>query len=136
MTPKEKIVIKSKEVFYRGKKVEELKELDVREFAKYLPSTPRRYILRNFDVVEKFLKKCEKKSAKKKKIKTHSREIVIVPKMIGSTISVHNGKSYADVLITTEMLGHRLGEFSLTRSKVNHGSAGIGATKSSRALKK
>ena len=136
MAQKEKIIIKSKEVFYRGKKIEELKELDVREFAKYLTTTPRRYVLRNFDVIEKFLKRCEKKSAKKKKIKTHLREIVIVPKMVGSTIYVYNGKSYIDVLITAEMLGHRLGEFSLTRSRVHHGSAGIGATKSSRALKK
>ena len=136
MAQKEKIIIKSKEVFYRGKKIEELKELDVREFAKYLTTTPRRYVLRNFDVIEKFLKRCEKKSAKKKKIKTHLRGIVIVPKMIGSTIYVYNGKSYIDVLITAEMLGHRLGELAPTRAKIKHGSAGIGATKGTKSKAK
>jgi len=136
MTPKDKPIIKVKEFLYRGKNLDFLKGLDVRELAKYLPSTPRRYILRNFDVVEKFLKKCEKKAQKKKRIKTHIRELVIVPKMVGLKILVHNGKSFQEFEVASEMIGHRLGEFSLTRSKVNHGSAGIGATKSSRSLKK
>jgi small subunit ribosomal protein S19 len=136
MAEKQKVTIKSKELKYRGKTLEELQKLDVRESAKYLPSRARRYILRNFEVIEKFLKKVEKKSLKKKKIKTQTREIVIVPKLVGSTIYLHNGKSFSEILITMEMIGHRLGEFAQTRNKVNHGSAGIGATKSSRAQKK
>jgi len=92
--------------------------------------------MRKFDVIEKFIKRCDKKIARNKKIKTHLREIVIVPKLVGMTIGVYNGKSFQEIPITVEMIGHRLGEFALTRSKVNHGSAGIGSTKSSRALKK
>ena len=56
--------------------------------------------------------------------------------MVGITIGIHNGKNFQDVTLTHEMIGHRLGEFAITRSKVTHSSAGIGATKSSRAQKK
>src|SRR3989344_6388737 len=128
--------VRSKEAKYRGKSIEELKILDVRESAKYLPSRSRRYILRNFDVIEKFIKRCERKIAKRKKIRTHKREIVIVPKLVGFTISVYNGKNFEEVPITVEMIGHRLGEFSLPTGKVTHSAAGIGATKSSKSLKK
>lgn len=128
--------VRKKEQFYRGQTLESLKSLDVREASKYLPSGARRYVLRNFDVIEKFLKRCEKKISRNKKIKTHNRDLVIVPKMVGMTISIYNGKSFEEVSITHEMIGHRLGEFSFTRGKVNHGSAGIGATKSSKAQKK
>jgi small subunit ribosomal protein S19 len=117
---------------YRGKSVEELKGLEVREFAKYLPSRQRRSVLRNFQVVEDFVKRAKTKIEKGKKIRTHSRDIIIVPQMVGMTIQVHNGKTFNPILIETEMLGHRLGEMSGTRSKVAHSKAGIGATKGSK----
>jgi small subunit ribosomal protein S19 len=128
--------VKSKEQIFRGQQLEYLKTLDVRESARYLPSRARRYVLNNFGAVEKFIKTCEDKIARKKKIKTHLRDIVIVPKMVGLIIGIHNGKAFTDVRITVDMIGHRLGEFSITTSKVNHSEAGIGATKSSKALKK
>src|SRR3989344_3001339 len=128
-------VSKSKEQIYRGQKLDFLKSLDVRESAKYLPSRSRRTVLRNFDSIEKFLKRCDKTLSEKKRIKTHMRDLVIVPKMVGLTILVYNGKTFNEVILTTDMIGHRLGEFSLTRSRVNHGEAGIGATKSSKAQK-
>jgi len=131
-----KEIVRTRTHLYRGKTVEELKSLDVRESAKFLPSRSRRSVLRNFDIIEKFIKRVIKKSVKNKKIRTHLRDLIIVPQLVGSTISVHNGKVFQDIPITIEMIGHRLGEFAQTRSKVNHGSAGIGATKSSRALKK
>src|SRR3989338_8016013 len=136
MARKEKQQVESKEHFYRGKSLEELKTLDVREVAKFLPSRSRRSVLRKFDVIEKFIKRCENKKAKNKKIRTHFRDIVIVPKLVDLTIGIYNGKNFQDITITNEMIGHRLGEFAVTRSKVTHGSAGIGATKSSRAQKK
>jgi small subunit ribosomal protein S19 len=128
--------LKKKENLFRGKTLEELKALDVRESAKFMKSKSRRAILRNFDTVEKFIKRCEKKIARKKKIKTHLRDLVIVPKFVGLTISVYNGKAFQDIHITHEMIGHRLGEFSPTRAKAKHTSMGVGATKSSRAMKK
>jgi small subunit ribosomal protein S19 len=130
------VEVKSKDLYYRGMKLEELKTLDVREVAKYLPSRSRRTVLRNFQTIENFVKKCEILFSQKKKIKTHLRDIVIVPRLVGLTISIYNGKSFNEVVITHDMIGHRLGEFSMTRNRVNHGEAGIGATKSSKAAKK
>ena len=128
----EEVILRSKEKKYRGQSLDSLKSIDVREAAKYLTARSRRTILRNFNVVEKFIKTCEDKISRKKKIKTHMRDIVIVPKLVGMSIAVHNGRNFEEVQITTEMIGHRLGEFAQTRGRVNHGSAGIGATKSSR----
>jgi len=123
-----------KDFKYRGKTEEELKELDTREFAKLLKSRQRRTVLRQFNVIEKFIERCNKKIEKKKPIRTHLRDLVIVPKMLGMVINIYNGKAYVGVKITAEMLGHRLGEFSLTRGRVQHGTPGIGATRSSAAM--
>jgi len=132
----DEVVVKSKELFYRGKSLDFLKSLDVREVAKYLPSRSRRSILRNFQTIEKFIKRCEKKIARKKKIRTHLRDIVVVPKLVGMQVGIYNGKTFNDITITHNMMGHRLGEFSLTRQKVQHGAPGIGATKSSAGVQK
>lgn len=129
-------VQKQKEAVYRGQQIDSLKKLDVRESAKFLPSRSRRSVLRNFQVIEKFVQRCEKTFAQKKKIKTHMRDIIIVPRLVGMTIGIYNGKAFNDIPITTEMIGHRLGEFSMTRGRVQHGAAGIGATKGSKAAKK
>ena len=132
----EEVIVKSKELFYRGKSIESLKALDVRECAKYLPARSRRSVLRNFQTIENFVKRCENIQAKKKKIRTHLRDIVIVPKMVGMTIGIYSGKIFNDVTISHNMIGHRLGEFSLTRQKVSHGAPGIGSTKSSAGAQK
>jgi small subunit ribosomal protein S19 len=121
-----------KQFMYRGKSVDELKELEVREFAKYLPSRQKRTVLRNFQIIEDFVRRAKEKIEKGKKIRTHNRDIIIVPKMVGMNIQVHNGRNFNAVLIESEMLGHRLGEMSATRSKVAHSKAGIGATKGSK----
>lgn len=59
--------------------------------------------------------------------------MIVLPEMVGKLIQVHNGKIFAPVAITDEMIGHYLGEFALTRQKVKHSAPGIGATKSSAA---
>lgn len=132
----EEVVIRTKERKYRGHNVEELKKLDAREFAKYLPSRSRRTVLRNFDVVEKFTRACEEKISRNKRIKTHLRDMIIMPRMVGMRMAIYNGKAFQEVEITADMIGHRLGEFSQTRARVTHSSAGLGATKGSRAKKK
>ena len=58
----------------------------------------------------------------KKVIKTWSRRSTIVPEMVGHTIAVHNGKKFIPVYITENMVGHKLGEFSPTRTFKGHGS--------------
>jgi small subunit ribosomal protein S19 len=130
----EKFVSGKKEFTYRGKTVEELKKLDIREFSKYLKSRSRRNVLRNFQVIEKFVKKCKENESRGKAIRTHLRDIVIVPELVGMMIYVYNGKEFIVVKIVGEMIGHRLGEFASTRRQVKHGAPGVGATKSSAAL--
>jgi len=123
----------AKEFLYRGKTLDELKKLEIREFAKFLTSRKRRSILRQFDKIEKFLLRYDKKILKGKQMKTHDREIVVVPAMVNTTISVYNGKEFMPVKIIPEMMGHRLGEFALTRKEIKHSAPGIGATRSSSA---
>jgi len=123
-----------KEFTYRGLKLEELKALDTREFAKYLGADSRRSVLRHFEVIEKFVKKCRKRAEQGKPIRTHLRDLVVVPNMVDYTIFIHNGKEFVQIKMMPEMLGHRLGEFAQTRRKVEHGAPGIGATKSSASM--
>ena len=126
--------ITKKQFTFRGKTLDELKVLDVREFAKYLKSRERRATLRQFNEIEKFVARANKKIAKNRPVRTHNRDFVIVPRMVGMKIGVHDGKTFAPVEIIGNMLGHRLGEFALTRQKVKHGAAGIGATRSSASM--
>ena len=117
---------------YKGKDIDELKNLEVREFAKITKSRQRRTLLRNFQEHEDFISRAKKKIERGKQIKTHKRKLVIVPGMVGMKIQIYNGKNFIPVEIVGEMLGHRLGEFSLTRGKIAHSKAGIGATKGSK----
>ena len=118
-----------KQFTFRGKSIEELKDLDIRESAKYLKSSSKRAVLRQFHEIEKFINRAKEKIRKNKPVKTHQRDLVVVPRMIGMKIYVYNGKTFMPVEVIGEMLGHRLGEFAPTRAKIKHGSAGVGATK-------
>jgi len=121
--------LKRKEFTYKGKTLEELKKLDVREFAKYLKSRQRRSILRQFQKIEEFIDRAKFKINKNNIVKTHQRDLVVVPKMVGMRIQIYNGRNFMAVDISEEMLGHRLGEFAPTRVRIKHGKAGVGATK-------
>ena len=90
----EEEVQKKKEFTYRGKTIDELKKLNIREFAMLLTARERRTVLRNSDVIEKFIEKCIKHSEKEKNIRTHNRNIIITPQLIGLTIYVYNGKTF------------------------------------------
>jgi small subunit ribosomal protein S19 len=125
-----------KQFTFRGKSIEELKTLDVREFAKYVKSRTRRALLRQFQTVEDFVSRAKRKVERNKPIKTHERAMVIVPQMVGMRIQIYNGHEFVPVEITNQMLGHRFGEFSPTRGKVKHGTAGIGSTKGSKSQAK
>jgi len=128
--------IKKKEFTYKGLTIEELKKLDVREFAKYLRSRQRRTVLRQFQKVENFINRAREKQKRDKKIRTHQRDLVVVPQMIGMKISIYNGNTFVLVDVTGEMLGHKFGEFAPTRGRVKHGSAGVGATKGTKSKSK
>ena len=120
---------KTREKRFRGYTEEELKAMPLDEFVKLIPSRERRSLQRGLNQQQKRL--LAKLEAGKDRVKTHSRDMVIIPLMLGKTILVHNGKDYQPVTITIEMLGHRLGEFALTRKRVQHSAPGVGATRSS-----
>ncbi len=122
---------------YRGKTLEELLTMPMDEFIKLLPARQRRSLLRGFTPAQrKLLEKIRKaramiKQGKKVVIKTHVRDMIILPEMVGLTIAVYNGKEFIPVKITPEMIGHYLGEFSPTCKRVQHGEPGLKATRSS-----
>jgi small subunit ribosomal protein S19 len=74
----------------------------------------------DYHLLEK-IEKAVKAGGSKKPIQTWSRRSTITPDFIGHTFSVHNGKSFVSVHITENMVGHKLGEFALTRVFKNHG---------------
>lgn len=119
---------------YRGKTLEELLKMPMDDFIKLLPARQRRSLLRGLTTEErKLLEKIREAKQKglTKPLRTHVRDMVILPEMVGVTVHVHNGKEFVPVEITEEMIGHRLGEFALTCKKVEHGAPGLRATKSS-----
>jgi small subunit ribosomal protein S19 len=67
----------------------------------------------------------------KGELKTHVRDMIILPDMIGLSIKVHNGKEFSAVNIKPEMIGHYLGEYAITNRRVQHGAPGVGASRSS-----
>ncbi|MCL5016768.1 MAG: 30S ribosomal protein S19 [Candidatus Parvarchaeota archaeon] len=120
------------EYIYRGKKIADLKAMDRNELFKLVNSDVRRVMKRGYSDEEKrFLANMKKKSAKSKPIKTHLREMFILPDFVGLTISVHNGKEFVPVEIKPNMVFHRLGEYALTTKQVRHNSPGLRATRSS-----
>ncbi len=127
-----------KEFTFRGKTLAELQEMDLKDFAQLVNARARRSILRGFD--KKLLKKIEKARDLEKQgkeptpIRTHRRDALIVPAMLGLKMAVHKGNSFEIFEVKPEMLGHYLGEMVMTRKKLMHGKAGIGATRSSTAI--
>lgn len=122
---------------YKGKTVEELKALNLQEFMMLLPTRQRRSLKRGFSDEQKKLMKMLQQSREgkyKKPVKTHCRDMVILPDMVGVQVQVYNGKEFIPLVVTYEMIGRYLGEFALTRRKVEHSAPGIGATKSSGSL--
>nr|WP_321497514.1 30S ribosomal protein S19 [uncultured Methanolobus sp.] len=118
------------EYTYRGKTVVELQALDVDEFIGMLPARERRTLKRGYTEGRKSVVQQLKEG--KDNLRTHYRDIIIFPDMVGKNVEVYNGKSFVAFEIQPEMIGHRFGEFAPTRSRVSHGSAGVGATRSSK----
>ncbi len=122
----------AKENLWHGKREGEIAGMDWKEFLRCIPARSRRSLVRGFTAQQKsLLKRIE---AGDNNIKTHCRDMVVIPSMLGKLFRIHNGKEWSAVSITIDMLGHRLGEFSLTRKSVAHSAAGVGATRSSKAI--
>lgn len=65
------------------------------------------------------------------RIRTHLRDLIILPFMVGTAVQVYNGKEFKEVEIKAEMIGHYIGEYSLSGRRVSHGAPGVGASRSS-----
>ena len=113
--------------------MEEVQKLSLEAFSKLISSRDRRALKRGFNHAEKKLLEAIRKNPKGFH-KTMERQMVIVPEMVGVKVAIYNGRTYESVEIKPEMLGHRLGEFALTRKRVQHSAPGFGATKSSKFI--
>ena len=126
-----------KEFTYRGHTMDELEGMSMDEFIRLLPSRQRRSLQRGLAREQRILlenirrAKKDVKEGEKAVTKTHARDMIILPEMVGVTILIHSGKEFTPVEITPEMIGHYLGEFAITNKPVRHGSPGIGASRSS-----
>jgi len=124
------------EFTYRGHTLEELQDMSVDEVAELLPARQRRTIERGLSAQQEKLLEAAREAGEEETandpIRTHLRNMPILPAFVGKTFAVYNGQSFDRVYVEPEMLGHYLGEFQLTRKQVEHGQAGIGATRSSK----
>ena len=124
------------EFTYRGHTLDELDEMDLDEVTELLPARARRSIQRGLDTEQQKLLEQARAAGEEETandpIRTHLRDMPIVPEFVGLTFAVYTGQSFERVEVEPEMIGHYLGEFQLTRTSVEHGQAGIGATRSSK----
>ncbi len=126
-----------KDFIYRGHSLDSLLSLSMDEFINILPSRQRRSLQRGLTPEQRILleKIREAKETQNKgknvAVKTHVRDVIILPEMVGAKVSVHNGKEFIPLEIKPAMIGHYLGEFAITNKPVRHGTPGIGASRSS-----
>ncbi len=125
-----------KQFNYRGYATKQLQAMSMDEFIKILPSRQRRSLLRGLGPSQRALLEGLKSTRRSEgkdtpQLKTHCRDMPILPEMVGMTVHVHTGKEFYPVEIRAEMIGHYLGEFAITNQKVSHGTPGIGASRSS-----
>ena len=123
-----------KKFTYRGLSQEELEKLSLDKMLKLFPARARRSLTRGInDNKRKLIEeiKAAKSGKLKNKINTHLRDLLILPYMVGVTVNVFSGKEFVPVTITTEKVGHYLGEYVITNKRVSHGAPGVGASRSS-----
>ena len=123
-----------KEFTYHGLSKEELDKVPNEKLFELFSARARRSLTRgNNDAKRKLFEdiKAMKDGKNKNPIKTHLRDVIILPYMIGITVNVFSGKEFVPVNITIQMVGHYLGEYVITNKRVNHGAPGVGASRSS-----
>ena len=126
-----------KEFIYRGLTLDHLQSMSMDEFIDLLPSRQRRSLHRGLQPEQRILlekvrlAREEMRKGGGSPVKTHVRNMIILPEMVGLTIGIHNGKDFVQVEIKPDMIGHYLGEFAVTNKPVRHGTPGIGASRSS-----
>jgi len=122
-----------KEFTFHGFTMEELLEMPFDEVLGIMPSRVRRTFTRGLNDEQKVTYD-KIKSGEIEVVKTHRRDIPIIPQFVGKKVAVYNGKEFKEFEIKPEMIGHYLGEFAMTRRSVKHSGPGVGATRSSKFL--
>ena len=127
-----------REFRFRGLNVDQLKNLSIEALLPLLNARQRRSLDKR---VGKYMNDEKRKLREgiknvregnsKETIRTHVRDMIILPDMVGITINIHNGKDFSPITIKPEMIGHYLGEYAITNKRVQHGAPGVGASRSS-----
>ena len=130
-----------KKFTFRGVDLDQLLDKNNKELMELFTCRVRRRLSRGLKrkpmALMKKLRKAKKECGPLEKpevVKTHLRDMIVMPEMVGSVVGIYNGKTFNQVEIKPEMIGHYLGEFSITYKPVKHGRPGIGATHSSRFI--
>lgn len=131
---RKKVEVRKKEFRYHGLSLEELQHLSVEELLPLLPARMRRTLKRGLTRDQNKLLQDIQNLKEGEALKTHCRDMIILPEFIGRNILVYTGKDYQRVNIQPQMIGHYLGEFAGTRQKVKHTGPGVGATRSSKFM--
>ena len=128
-----------KKQIYRGIELDKLLEMPQEEVVNLFCAKNRRSFKRNRRGSHTRLIKKLKKSVKDapygekpKGVKTHLRNMIVTPDMVGSVVEVYGGKYWTPVEVRADMCGYYLGEFSLTYKPIRHGKVGHGATRGSK----
>ncbi|XP_044320290.1 40S ribosomal protein S15-like [Triticum aestivum] len=126
---------------YRGFDLDAVLDMSADNLIQVLPARAHRRFYRGFKrnslMLNRRLRKARMGAPAGEKpgaVKTHLRNMIIMPEMVGSQIAVYNGKTFNQIEIKPEMIGHHLAEFSISYKPVKHGRPGIGATHSSRFI--
>ena len=120
-----------KEFTYHGLSKEELANIPNEKLFKLFTARVRRSITRGINDDKRKLMEEMKDKNNKNPIKTHLRDVIILPYMVGVTVHIFSGKEFVPITITLQMVGHYLGEYVITNKRVNHGAPGVGASRSS-----
>ena len=123
-----------KEFRYRGYTIDQLNSMSTEAILQLLPSRARRSLNRGISEDKRKLLediRAQREGKLESPIKTHARDMVILPVMVGANVSVYSGKEFVALEVKPEMIGHYLGEYVITNKKVVHGTPGIGASRSS-----
>ncbi len=124
---------RKKEFTYRGYTMEELLEMPFDEMLELLPSRARRTYELGLNPEQKVLVD-KLKASDGQTVRTHRRDIPVIPQFVGKSVAVYTGKEFKEIEIKPEMIGHFLGEFALTRRTPQHSGPGVGATRSSKFM--
>ena len=125
---------RKKEFLYRGNTMDELLAMSFEEVLELMPSRSRRTYLRGLNYEQQLLFDNLKAAEPGEVVRTHRRDLPIIPQFVGKPVSVYNGKEFKDVEIKPEMIGCFIGEFIMTRKAPQHSGPGVGATRSSKSV--